>query len=433
MAIEETHRSYDDIVQELEPEERSRVTLRDLCGLFVVIIDAKIYLLHQTAKEFLVRDHSSASLEDPSRLNSQYSPLRWKHSLQRVESNRILAERCIWYLTSDFFETRLSVLLDYSARNWPTHFREAGIRSEEAIAALARSLCETGSKRYNAWSAIYASSVNWFPKSASSLAMASYFGLDAVVKLLVEREDVEADSKDSEYGQTPLSWAAERGHETVVQLLVDRDDVEADSKSKDGRTPLSWAAENGYEAVVQLLVDQDDVEADSKDKGGQTPLSWAARRGHEAVVKLLVDRDDVEADSKDKGGQTPLSRAATNGHEAVVKLLVDRDDVEADSKGKDGQTPLSWAARYGHEVVVKLLVDRDDVEADSKDSEYGQTPLSWAARRGHEVVVKLLVDRDDVEADSKDKDGRTPLSWAARRGHEAVVKLLQSPKRLSTA
>ena len=61
MAIEETHRSYDDLIQELEPEERFRVTLRDLCGLFVVIIDAKIYLLHQTAKEFLVQDNSLAS------------------------------------------------------------------------------------------------------------------------------------------------------------------------------------------------------------------------------------------------------------------------------------------------------------------------------------------------------------------------------------
>jgi NACHT domain len=117
MTIEETHKSYDDIVQELEPKERFRGTLRDLCGLFLVIKDAKIYLLHQTAKEFLVQDDSLASLKDPSCLNSQYSPLKWKHSLQPKESNRILAERCIWYLNSDFIETHLRFLLDYSAHN----------------------------------------------------------------------------------------------------------------------------------------------------------------------------------------------------------------------------------------------------------------------------------------------------------------------------
>ncbi|PYH75959.1 hypothetical protein BO82DRAFT_297472, partial [Aspergillus uvarum CBS 121591] len=42
------------ISDDVEPKERFRKTLRDLCGLFVVIINEKVYLLHQTAKEFLV-------------------------------------------------------------------------------------------------------------------------------------------------------------------------------------------------------------------------------------------------------------------------------------------------------------------------------------------------------------------------------------------
>jgi ankyrin repeat protein len=39
----------------------------------------------------------------------------------------------------------------------------------------------------------------------------------------------------------------------VVKLLVNRDDIEAGSKDRDGRTPLSWAAEYGHEIVVKLL------------------------------------------------------------------------------------------------------------------------------------------------------------------------------------
>lgn len=54
-----------------------------------------------------------------------------------------------------------------------------------------------------------------------------------MVKLLVERDDVKADSKD-ESSQTPLWFAARNGHEAVVRLLTERDDVEADSKNKDG-------------------------------------------------------------------------------------------------------------------------------------------------------------------------------------------------------
>ena len=255
------------------------------------------------------------------------------------------------------------------------------------------------------------------------LSQAAGGGHEAVVKLLVERGDVEADSKDK-YGWTPLSRAARHGHEAVVKLLVERSDVAADPKDDNGRTPLSWAADGGHEAVVKLLVDQGDVEADPKDISGRTPLLYAAWYGHEAVVKLLVERGDVEADSKDDEGRTPLSRAAEGGHEAVVKLLIERGDVDADSKDKYGQTPLSRAAGRGHEAMAKLLVERGDVEADSKDR-YGRTPLSRAAEGGHKAVVKLLVERSDVEADSKDDlCGQTPLSWAAEGGHEAVIKLL---------
>jgi ankyrin repeat protein len=44
----------------------------------------------------------------------------------------------------------------------------------------------------------------------------------------VERDNIEADSKDED-GRTPLSRAPEEGHEAVVRLLVGQDDVEASS------------------------------------------------------------------------------------------------------------------------------------------------------------------------------------------------------------
>jgi ankyrin repeat protein len=70
-----------------------------------------------------------------------------------------------------------------------------------------------------------------------------------------------------------LSWAAGEGYDVVVKLLLDRDDVEADSKDNHGQTPLLWAAEQGQDVVVRRLVDRDDVIADSKDEEGWTPLS----------------------------------------------------------------------------------------------------------------------------------------------------------------
>ena len=49
------------------------------------------------------------------------------------------------------------------------------------------------------------------------------------MKLLLEK-GAELESKDTEYGRTPLSWAAGNGHEAVVKLLLEKG---AELESKD--------------------------------------------------------------------------------------------------------------------------------------------------------------------------------------------------------
>jgi Ankyrin repeats (3 copies)/Ankyrin repeats (many copies) len=257
-----------------------------------------------------------------------------------------IATICVTYLSFDAFNTgfcpsdaefeiRLesNPLYGYAAKNWGHHVYAASteveqlilnlLKSEPKVSASSQAMMVAGKYRYSNYS-------QEAPRQITGVHLAACFGLTEMTTTLL-KNGFHQDPKDG-HGRTPLWYAAANGHEAVVRLLVDRDDVEADSKDRYDQTPLSWAAANGHEAVVRLLVDRDDVEAESKDWYDQTPLSWAAANGHEAVVRLLVDRDDVEADSKDEYGRTPLSWAAANGHEAVVRLLVDRDDVEADSK-----------------------------------------------------------------------------------------------------
>ena len=56
--------------------------------------------------------------------------------------------------------------------------------------------------------------------------------------------------------RTPLSWAAVFGQEAVVKLLLSRDDVAVDSRDYRCRRPLDLAKENGHDAVVKLLEDK---------------------------------------------------------------------------------------------------------------------------------------------------------------------------------
>ena len=50
-----------------------------------------------------------------------------------------------------------------------------------------------------------------------------------IANLLLSKEDVDADARD-DYGRSPLSLAAEKGDEALVRLLLEREDVEVESQ-----------------------------------------------------------------------------------------------------------------------------------------------------------------------------------------------------------
>ena len=143
LAIEEGCKSYEDL--DLESEERFKITVRNLCGLFVSVIDSRIYLIHQTAKEFLVVGNNSGLLTAP--INNKLG--NWKQSLDPGVSNLVIAEVCILYLLFDVFEstpldeplfwevteqyTSQHYFLEYAAVHWPVHLREAKIGENTAL------------------------------------------------------------------------------------------------------------------------------------------------------------------------------------------------------------------------------------------------------------------------------------------------------------
>jgi hypothetical protein len=366
---------------ECEPEldEDNLLEIGDMVSVCagLVTIDEEsnvIRLVHYTTQEYFERTQS--------------------HWFPNAETD--ITTICISYLsfdvfergfcqTDDEFEERLwsNQFFEYAARNWGHHARKTStfsqalsqavvnvLTSKAKVDALSQGLLAI--KRYSSHSN-YSQQVQ---RRMTGLHLTVYFGVETVVKLLLDTGKVDADSKDED-SRAPLFLAADNGHEAIVKLLLDTGKVDADSKAEGGWTPLFLAAGNGHEAIVKLLLDTGKVDADSKDEGGQTPLFLAARNGHEAVVKLLLDTGKVDADSKDEGGRTPLFLAARNGHEAVVKLLLDTGKVDADSKDEGGQTPLFLAAWNGHEAVVKLLLDTGNGDAAQEGLRSRDTEQRW--------------------------------------------------------
>jgi len=268
----------------------------------------------------------------------------------------------------------------------------------------------------------------------TALAWAAIRGYEGVVKILLEREDINPNQADTGYGRTPLSWAAKNGHEGVVRILLEREDINPDQADNYGQTPLLWAAKEGHEGVVRMLLEREDINPDQADTFlDQMPLLWAAEKGHEGVVRILLERGDVNLNQTDiKYGRTPLLWATKEGHEGVVKILLERGDVNPNQADRRGLTPLWWAALSKHEGTVRMLLEREDINPNQADTEYGRTPLSWAAGHGHVSVVKILLERQDVSTTALDHEGQTPLSLALSRGYDEVVKILRDSSNSRT-
>jgi ankyrin repeat protein len=58
--------------------------------------------------------------------------------------------------------------------------------------------------------------------------------------------------------------AADKGHDAIVKMLLDTGQVDADSQDKHGRTPLSFASDHGHDAIAKLLLVCNNVDVELK-------------------------------------------------------------------------------------------------------------------------------------------------------------------------
>lgn len=435
LLLQQSHRSNNDF--NLEPEDRFRQELRDICGLFITVINSKLYLLHQTAKEFLLQDTANSA----ARIHRS---LTWKNSLNLLDSHHILSNICIWYLLNLEFEmnsrngpgtsclnTEDMIFLDYSSKHWATHFRELLIKTQKEKKESILKLCDTKSRRFQVWfEAYWASTNSKLPRGFTSLMAAAYFGLQTATQHLLEiKSDI--NRQDDTYQRTALCWAVRNGFKAVAELLIRgarykhafikipwRKKAKVDQVDKYGRTPLSYAVWNDSTAMVELLI-KAGAQVRLKDELGGTPISYAICSQNEGVIDILVQKGN-QADVEDDINYLLFS-AAKKGHEEVIELLLKTGQVSPDARDQTSQTPLLYAAKESHKEIVKMLL-MAGANPNSKDN-HGQTPLMYSAHNGDEAAVRILLE-GGADPNDRDKNGRTPLSRAAEKGHVAIVKVL---------
>ena len=201
----------------------------------MTITDSKVYLLHETAKEFLVSRNDSVHVSIRNALCSK----NWGHSFATSESHLILAKVCLSYLSFTAFDERpllvdgidyrgftaarkqfVSALreytaehqfLDYASKHWATHFRSA--RVEQELIDQWFHVCDPESRRFITWFGVYWNThgikdaygnLTPIPRTPNTLMLASGFANVPVVERVIDDEQPDR-AGDSAWA--PLIWA----------------------------------------------------------------------------------------------------------------------------------------------------------------------------------------------------------------------------------
>lgn len=129
----------------MEPEQDFATKLRDWCGLFILIQNEKVTFVHQTAREFLLRE----AIPGPQ----QTIPVnRWGGSFSAELSHRVMADICTTYLLLDStvpqYEDNFAT---HSAFNWDWHFDKGYMAYDEVTFGRIVAVCDPSSEKGRKW------------------------------------------------------------------------------------------------------------------------------------------------------------------------------------------------------------------------------------------------------------------------------------------
>ncbi|KAF3389720.1 putative ankyrin repeat protein L25 [Talaromyces pinophilus] len=396
--------------------------IRDLCGLFVFIKEYKIYLIHQTAREFLISKHDG--------------PVGFHWHLESSKTKTQMTEICIRYLLMNDLVTNdgesVQSLLDYSAENWANHLREV-LSPEDKVINWAWKLYDVRTERFRFWFPKFwaaAMPYNRDPKM-KALHLAAFNGHpDILCRIGVNKTDA-IDCVDGS-GTTALQWAAMRGNLEINRLLLEKGADFNAWGSKYG-SALQAAAEGGHIEIVQLLLEKG---ADINAQGGYhgnalqaaatgghieigNALQATARGGYLEVTQYLLEMGaDVNAQSSEYSNA--LQAAAVGGHLEIVQYLIEKG-VDVNARDRYYGNALQAAAIGGHLKVTQYLLEiGDDINAQCG---FCGNALQAAVEGGQVEIVQHLLEKG-AEINAQGGYYGNALQAAVRGGHLQIIQLL---------
>lgn len=289
------------------------------CGDILTFKDDRVGLVHQSAKDYLLRDERDEKAElNFFRVNKDAINLEITHKcFDHLERHKFTDEEMNAFrdrrlspedseIASQYPDPQAcSPFLLYATLYWPRHAKF--LPSSAGIFSPSSSFLHEKSQSLASWSETYDIISGYITTnkylSDIPLHVAARFDILPLAERLLSEEILGSRSmarlkksslvnKRNEWGWTALHAAAERGHEAMVRLLLLNGARVDESGREKVITPLRTAVSYGHNGIVQILLDEG-AKVNISVTHGMPLLCLAAQRGHDAVVKSLLDKGYV--------------------------------------------------------------------------------------------------------------------------------------------
>lgn len=387
---------------ELWPVETFGSTVRNWCGLFVSIHNRKLFLIHQTAREFLTRRSEKSMTESQM----------WEGRMEMAAAHGTISRICLDYLTfQDVASSHQSrkdecYLFDYAAKYWATHYSSQPAELAQSSLNAAMSLCNTSSPQKYWFSTCYKSTGN-FPSGWTDLGIATELGLAQVAERLIDRGvDVNAQCA---FPHTALTLASVKGEEQLVRILLDNG---ADTNARGGNNDcaLYAASARGHDQIVRMLLDNG-ADVNAQDELNDYALLIESEEGYNRMMLDSVASINIRWQFQGNA----LRAASALGHDRVVRVLLDRG-ADVNARGAFDESALYMASAEGHDRIVRMLLDKG-ADTNAQSESYG-IGLQVASNHGQDRVVQLQLDKGATDVDGK------AVEVASMYGYDQIVQML---------
>ncbi|GKT61520.1 ankyrin repeat protein [Colletotrichum tofieldiae] len=441
LSIGENVTSMKTLEQELEPD--AEYTVKELGGFFVRIIDSTVFLVHQTARDFLLGFGPGSSETVPdSRIDLE---------LAKVD----LAKTCVIYLSLEGLPTRPNLPTNeeerlasnktflaglppwgrsfyiYASTNWASQLGgDEVFESNSSIYQTVSQICNSSGPYFGGWWFLYVENKFFVGEHVNQAHLTGCSGRHyahystmrrdpAATRGLLESGTCKAEQTDA-YGHDLLLQACHRGGNRQIRWILDTCDhstlnlfsalysvtiqgkmetvklllstwmqiVPSEHKTTLTKRSLTTAALEYY-PILQLFLD----------KGllirGEDIVK-AANEGYVETLALLIDRGPRDVGDIAPYLREALIRATENGYPRCRTMILDHLPQGAADNLDPSVGLLPAAKRFDHcslrELFAMGAVLKDDGES-----------LIFSCSFGHPDTTKALVDGGDYPKEALDK------------------------------